>query len=100
MDFGDLTCVEVFRALNEGDYVYDSVEEHLRRIMSDEKRNAVLPVRTYDDIVHVSSNTTETTASCYDNLAPDSTRATAIHMVCSEEKEEPKEESIVADVAS
>ncbi|WKY14034.1 hypothetical protein Q1695_004677 [Nippostrongylus brasiliensis] len=55
--FRDLTCVEVFRALNEGDYVYDSVEEHLRRIMSDEKRNAVLPVRTYDDIVHVSSNT-------------------------------------------
>ncbi|VDL71797.1 unnamed protein product [Nippostrongylus brasiliensis] len=85
MDFGDLTCVEVFRALNEGDYVYDSVEEHLRRIMSDEKRNAVLPVRTYDDIVHVSSNTT---------------MATAIHMVCPEEKEEPKEESIVADVAS
>ncbi|VDO69295.1 unnamed protein product [Heligmosomoides polygyrus] len=48
MDFGDLTTSEVFRALSEGDYAYDSVEENLRRIMLEEKPNAKLPLRMCD----------------------------------------------------
>ncbi|XGW06760.1 hypothetical protein V3C99_016799, partial [Haemonchus contortus] len=66
------TTAEIFRGLNEGDYVYDAVEENLRRLMIEEKPDAVLPVRGCDrDLITESSDAVLSTRASEGDLLTD-----------------------------
>ncbi|PIO71877.1 hypothetical protein TELCIR_06207 [Teladorsagia circumcincta] len=66
---GDMTSTEIFRALNEGDYVYDAVEENLRRLMLDEKPDAMLPTRACDgDLLSESALAETQVVGCVSNI--------------------------------
>uniref|UniRef100_A0A7I4Z1I3 Rho-GAP domain-containing protein n=1 Tax=Haemonchus contortus TaxID=6289 RepID=A0A7I4Z1I3_HAECO len=68
----NLTTAEIFRGLNEGDYVYDAVEENLRRLMIEEKPDAVLPVRACDrDLITGSSDAVLSTRASEGDLLTD-----------------------------
>ncbi|VDO58339.1 unnamed protein product [Haemonchus placei] len=99
MDLGNLTIAEIFRGLNEGDYVYDAVEENLRRLMIEEKPDAVLPVRACDrDLITESSDAVLSTRASEGDLLTDGSNPShqPLETLCQEElaKEETLDQNL------